>query len=426
MRVTHALCGMPHAQGETLRRAIAHARDDEEFRFLERGFLAQCAQRGVEPDAAHGVWRELTRFAAYAFCKAHAAGYGKLGWQSVYYKTRFPAAWAVGVLHHHAGMYPTWAHVEDLRRGGLHRAPVEFRAPCIVNSRWESTLAPGPSTAAGGTVRVGLHRVQGLAHATGARLVAARHERPFRTLADLIDRVRPTPPELEALVLAGALDVLPGVTTRASLLLEARVGAAVAAGRAGRTRRSDAPVPALALPGGAPFAPEPSAPRPGGEALPALTELPLADRVRGEFAATGLWFSAHPLDALAPREAHAGCVGASSLGRHAGRRIAIRGLPCATRRVEAKRGGHVLFVTLADRSGLAECVLFPDAYARFGRLMRGEIVRAEGRVDDALGALTLAVDRAESFGAGEAAARGGSGHWGEGESGPPSRYRVAS
>ncbi|MEO5988142.1 MAG: DNA polymerase III subunit alpha, partial [Candidatus Eisenbacteria bacterium] len=289
MRVTHALCGMPYAQGETLRRAIAHARDDEEFRFLERGFLAQCAQHGVEPRAAHGVWRELTRFAAYAFCKAHAAGYGKLGWQSVYYKTRFPAAWAVGVLHHHAGMYPTWAHIEDLRRGGVHRQPVEFRSPCAARSGWHSALESGASTAAGGAIRVGLHRVQGLAHATGERLVAARQARPFVTLADMVDRVRPTPPELEALVLAGALDALPGARTRAAMLLEARVGVAVtaAAARGGRARRTDSRAPALSLPDGAPFAPEPCAPRPGGHALPELPELPLADRVRGEFAATG-------------------------------------------------------------------------------------------------------------------------------------------
>ena len=71
-------------------------------------------------------------------------------------------------------------------------------------------------------------------------------------------------------------------------------------------------------------------------------------------------------------------------------------------------------------------MLFPDAYARFGRLMHGEIVRVEGRVDDALGALTLVVERAESFGAGESTARAASGHWGEGVAGPPSRNRVAS
>jgi DNA polymerase III alpha subunit len=122
MRVAAALCGMPHAEGETLRRAIGKARDDEEFRFLERGFVAQAMRAGVSEADAHVVWRELARFAAYAFCKAHAAGYGQLAWQSAALKCRWPAEWAVGVLNHHAGMYPTWVHVEDLRRGGVGRA----------------------------------------------------------------------------------------------------------------------------------------------------------------------------------------------------------------------------------------------------------------------------------------------------------------
>src|SRR6185503_19570938 len=147
MRVAAALCGLPLAEGETLRRAIAHARGDEEFRFLERGFLAQAARAGVGEEDAHKVWRELSRFAAYAFCKAHAAGYGQLAWQSAALKCRFPAEWAVGILNHHAGMYPTWVHVEDLRRGGIHRAPVTFLPPCVERSSWDTTLEP---LAAGG------------------------------------------------------------------------------------------------------------------------------------------------------------------------------------------------------------------------------------------------------------------------------------
>ena len=94
------------------------------------------------------------------------------------------------------------------------------------------TCAPGRPAArpAPAAVRVGLGRVFGLAEATGERIVAARAERPFRTLADFMDRVRPTLPELESLILAGALDCTG--RTRPSLLLEARVGAH----RSGATR----------------------------------------------------------------------------------------------------------------------------------------------------------------------------------------------
>jgi len=267
-------------------------------------------------------------------------------------------------------------------------------------------------------VRVGLHRVAGLAHTTAERLIAAR---PFASLADLVDRARPTPPELDALILAGALDALAGAAprTRASMRLEARVHESLAVGLPARVRHVTNPRAAgLLASDGSPLAPSASAPRPGGDALPELPELPLADRVRGEFAATGLWFSAQFLVVPVPRDALSGCVTAAELEGHIGKRVAVCGIPCAARRVEAKSGGIVLFTTLADRTGLIECVLFPDSYRRWGQHMRGEVVRAEGRVDETLGALTLVIERAEPLGGHPVAPP-----WQEQK--PPSTYRVA-
>ncbi len=456
MRVAAAFAGLSLAEGDDLRRALAAARDDEEFRSLERGFVAACALRGVAGDAAHAVWRDLARFAAYAFCKAHAAGYGALGWQSAYFKTHFPTEWAVGIMNHHAGMYATWVHVEDLRRHG-----VRFLAPCVNRSDWATTLeddrrqgpepggfrgharlrdpAPAHSSSAGSailappasgrprgtlpapdpavpdpgdihvappaagpppaTVRVGLGRVFGLAEATGGRIVAGRAARPFRTLADFVDRVRPTLPELESLVSAGALDFTR--RTRPSLLLEARLGASPARQRGTHATRGSAVAraPALVTPDGTDLAPEPVSP----VAAPELPEFDPAERVRGECRATGLWFSAHPLDVFVGRHAPGthragthgpGTVSAAQVPAHAGRRIALEGMPCAWRRVETKSGGTLLFLTLADHSGLIECVLFPGVFQRCAQAVRARIVRVEGRVDDALGAVTLVVERA--------------------------------
>lgn len=421
MCVAAAVAGLSLAEGDDLRRALGKARGDEEFRALERGFTLQCARAGVDAGSAAAVWRDLTRFAGYAFCKAHAAGYGTLGWQSAWLKERYPAEYAVGILRHHAGMYATWVHVEDLRRHG-----VTFLAPCVQRSAWDAALeAPGAGEgggdAAGGdrdggdrdagchggdsrdddsrggrdaggagrAVRVGLSQVFGLSEVTGARAVEMR---PYASLADFADRVRPTLPELEALIRAGALDWTG--RTRSSLLLEARVGPApLHRGPVASARR----LPALAG-GGVSLLP----PAIARVAVPVLPEFDREARVRGEMESTGLWFSAHPLDAIAPSEALAGATPAADLERHTGRRVTVAGLPCASRRVETKDGGVMLFLTLADRTGLAECVLFPGAYRALAARLRGEVVRITGRVDDTLGALTVNAEEARGFGAGAA------------------------
>ena len=131
--------------------------------------------------------------------------------------------------------------------------------------------------------------------------------------------------------------------------------------------------------------------------VPALPEFDLARRVRGEIQATGLWFAGHPLDTMIAPAAGRGAVPAASLPSHVGRRVAIVGLPCAYRRVETKSGERMLFMTLADRSGLAECVLFPGAYRTHAGAIRGQVVRAEGLVDEVLGAVTLTAERASAL-----------------------------
>jgi DNA polymerase-3 subunit alpha len=204
---------------------------------------------------------------------------------------------------------------------------------------------------------------------------------------------------MESLVLAGAFDFTG--RTRPSLLLEARLSASPMRQRGTRATRGSAIVraPALVAPDGADLAPEPVSP----VAAPDLPEFDSAERVRGECRATGLWFSAHPLDVFVAARDRKTCraqdrgpriVRCAEVPAYAGRRIALAGLPCACRRVETKSGGMMLFLTLADRSGLVECVLFPDTFRRYAREARARIVRVEGRVDETLGAVTLVVERA--------------------------------
>jgi len=400
IRVAAALTGMSLGSGDDLRRAIAACRTEEEFRSLERGFVAQAVRAGVDAEPARAAWRELTRFAAYAFCKAHAAGYGVLGWQSAYLKTHHPVEYAVGILNHHAGMYPTWVHVEDLRRGrdaGGHVTPgVTFLAPCVARSSWDATLETLPDSAVAPAhraaactraderphraVRVGLSRVFGLAETTGARIVQARETRPFATLADFLERVRPTLPEVESLVFAGALDGLG--RSRPTLLLEARVSAPGVA-------RVPPRAPALIAASGAELAPPPISPAP----VPDLPEFDAHRRARGEARATGLWFSAHPLDAPELAAARRDTVACADLPKLVGQRVALVGLTCAYRGVQTRRGEPMLFVTIADSTGLAEGTLFTRVYRAAGAAAHASVVRLEGRVEAALDAVTLDVER---------------------------------
>jgi hypothetical protein len=96
------------------------------MRQLENRFIACAVRNGVDADIARRVWGELARFGSYAFCKAHASGYGVLAYQTTYLKAHHAGAFYAALLNNHQGMYPTRVHVG--------RDATAWLAPCVHRS----------------------------------------------------------------------------------------------------------------------------------------------------------------------------------------------------------------------------------------------------------------------------------------------------
>jgi len=361
-------------RGDLFRRALAGTRTAAEREPLKRWFVARARKVGLSLEEAEAAWREVARFGAYAFCRAHAAGYGVLAWQAAYLRAHWPAAWAAALCDHHAGMYGQWVHVADLQRHG-----VRFELPCVQRSLAGASLEGDTVT---GPVRIGLGRVRDLSERTRNAVLAAR---PYTSLADFLGRVQPELVEAQRLIEAGAFDWTG--RTRASLLLEAETTHAA--------HRKAEPEGAFAV-------------RRAPIALPELPEFaPEVLRAR-EWDALELGVVAHPLAAhglwpvdlpasvrpdLPPGDA------ACTLPSRVGQRVRVTGIMAAARRVPTKQGGRMLFLTLDDGTGLAECTLFPDAYARAqGALTASGPFTAVGRVESQHGAVTINVESVEALG----------------------------
>ncbi len=205
MAVASRITGLSLEESDLLRRRIAEAGDDRSMRALTNTFLALAVQRGVELPLAKEVWRMIARFANYAFCKAHAAGYGVLAYRTAYLKANYPAEHAVALLNNHQGMYATRVHLEEARRRGI-----EIRPPCVQRSADRFTLEfdDAPASAIGrsgpgrptGAIRTGLAQVRDLSVPVRRRIYEGR---PFRSFAHFLRRVRPPRRDAERLVLVG-------------------------------------------------------------------------------------------------------------------------------------------------------------------------------------------------------------------------------
>jgi error-prone DNA polymerase len=153
---------------------------------------------GVAPPAVESILNSLASFALYGFPESHAISFAKIAYSSAWLKVHRPAAFHAALLNNQPmGFYSPASLVQDARRHGVRTLPV-----CLVTSgkfcRVESD----------DTVRLGFIAVRGLRAAALDRMLAARAQLPFVSLADFLRRTNFTAAERRLLAKSGALNAL--------------------------------------------------------------------------------------------------------------------------------------------------------------------------------------------------------------------------
>ena len=87
MKVATNLAGYTLADADSLRRAVSKARSPDAFAQEKHRFVTcKSAAAGLAPDLAESIWQAVSRFASYAYCKAHATVYARLAWMTAWLK----------------------------------------------------------------------------------------------------------------------------------------------------------------------------------------------------------------------------------------------------------------------------------------------------------------------------------------------------
>ncbi len=195
LRVAEALAGFTPGQGEQLRRALGSGRGAAAIAPFRDAFRAGAVARGVAPQIADAVFKQLEAFGGYSFPKSHAASFAALVYQSAWLKYYYPAALLVGLLNNQRmGFWPPAVLVRDARRHGLRVLPVDIHMS-----------GPRCSLEQGG-VRLGLTIILGLGETGAQRIILGRAARLYKDLADFCRRTRLARYLVEYLILAGAYD----------------------------------------------------------------------------------------------------------------------------------------------------------------------------------------------------------------------------
>ena len=375
LRVAEAVAGFSLAEGDELRKYISKYRSRENLQQLREKFVRGAVGRGVAGPVAQDIWRQIESFAAYSYCKAHASTYGHISYQASYLKAHYPAEFLASVIANKAGFYDARTYLEEARRFNVPILP-----PCVNRSDIECQPEQG-------SIRPGLEFVKSLTAATIKRILQQRTVRPFESLEDFCARVRLTREELENLILCGAFDSFGPTRPTLMMKMASRKGTAAYSAEAATKAGRRAPTNAInglfhAAAADAPPVPVPDQP-----------PFPRRERILWELRLLGFSHSGHPLDAWDGQPHKMRSTLSFEMKKRAGQRVAFAGWLVTMRRAVTKKHEYMKFLTLEDRHGVVEAILFPDVYRRYGRLISGAgCYRLTGTVKEQFGSVSLVAD----------------------------------
>jgi error-prone DNA polymerase len=352
MSLAVVAAGFTPGEADRLRRAMAAWRRKGGLEPFEQRLKVGMRARGYPDGFADQIYRQILGFGEYGFPESHSASFALLVYVSAWLKRYEPAAFCAALLNSQPmGFYSPAQLVQDARRHDVAVRPVD-----VTVSDWECTLEPleSPESPA---VRLGLLMVKGLPQASAERIVRARAEQAFDSVADLARRAALDRRDLKCLAAADALAALSGHRRTAHWQVAGLETAPVLL--------RDAPI---------------------HEADPDLPVPTEGESLVADYASLGLTLGRHPLALLRERLRRKRLATAAEIRAMPHGRFA-RAAGIVTGRQRPDTASGVVFVTLEDETGHVNVVVWRALSERQRRELLGArlmavhgVIEREGEV----------------------------------------------
>ncbi|HEY2802374.1 MAG TPA: DNA polymerase III subunit alpha, partial [Actinomycetota bacterium] len=358
IRTVAAVTGYDLSEADRIRR---HLSDDLEVEELHADFIRRARGQDMTPEEAEQIWKEVSSFASFGFCKAHAAAFAVPTYQSAYLKAHYPAQFLAGVLTHEPGMYPRRLFLEEARLHGIPVLPLdvnESEEDYVVEPAGakpeEKPMSMADEAAVYG-IRLALKDVHGISSDERRSILEARADRRFDTVEDFNRRTRVSQPVLEAIAHAGGFDRL-----RRELRTGSRRDRLFEAMAAEPSREGDQ----LAL----------AVHEPVETSLRDYTD---AERVRAELEVLGVDGSRHLMTFFEGLMEDLHVVRSKDLWRERSDTwVMVAGVKVASQTPAVRSGQRIIFLTLDDATGPVDVTVFERAQPRCAKTVFHSFVLA--------------------------------------------------
>ena len=362
MRIASDLAGFTMGEADVLRKAMGK-KDAAVMEAQRERFVSGAEARKISRKQATKIFDLIEYFAGYGFNKSHSTAYALLAYQTAYLKANYP--W-----HFMSALLTIERQNSDklaLYLSECREMELTILAPDVNTSDMYFTVTDKG-------IRFGLAAIKNVGENAIASVLAcrARHGRltSLNHLCEDVDLLVVNKRVLESFVKAGALDsMLRDASIDSISDGRARLLAAVdQAIRYGNRRQRDREQGQHQL-----FDESNGS---GGDSefeLPAAKPLTEAEQLAYEKEALGLYLSGHPVDRFATTLAAAGVERIQDLAVSKSS-VSVVAVITQIRSLTTRKGAPMAVVTLEDRVGSLEAVVFPEPYAKHGTLLETDSV----------------------------------------------------
>jgi DNA polymerase-3 subunit alpha len=350
MEIASVLANYSLGEADILRRAMGKKIPKVMAAQRDR-FLAGAEEKGINLKKAGHIFDLMEKFAGYGFNKSHSAAYALIAYHTAYLKAHYPIEYMAALLNSFLSNSDSLVKLlSECREKELVILP-----PDVNLSEWDFTVV-------GKSIRFGLGAVKNVGATAVESITEARDDGgPFASLYEFCERVdlqRVNRRVVESLVKCGGFDSLHPVRSQATAALEEAMEMAQSI----QKDRLSGQISMFGTFSGQHRGSEPP--------MPNIPEWNHRQKLTMEKEALGFYFSGHPLDDYEKEMESFAVVDSSSLSdKTDGIQIMLCGLNADLKEITTKKGDRMAFLTLEDRQGTVEVVVFADIYQSSRQLL---------------------------------------------------------
>lgn len=378
MQIFRSLAGYSLGRADIVRRAMSKKKKDvmeREHQIFINGLTDEmgnvevegCLRRGVPRDVADSIYSEMEGFASYAFNKSHAAAYAhisyKTAWMKCHYPKEYMAALLTSVLDNTNKLA---TYMAECHRLGINVLPPDVN------------ISTNGFTVSGNDIRFGLMAVKNLGKTFIDNVVQYRKNGRYKSFYDFCKRLygkNMNSRGVESLIKCGALDNL-GNNRREML---SSIKPLMDGLDHDRKKNMEGQLSF--------FDSSDGTAQPVN--IPTMSDFTMAEKLYMEKEIAGMYLSGHP---MAQYDDIAVAIKADRIGDiidsdntekryRDGATVRVLAIVSSVKLKTTKNNTLMAFVTVEDRYGSMEVLVFPKTLSDYGTLfMEGNVVQLVGTV----------------------------------------------